>query len=172
MTVAAIRELYEFNAWAHRRVFDALAALPTDQYLRDLKSSHGGIHGTLCHIVWAEQLWLTRWLGTPNPAVKQGKDLVSLAEVRARWEDVEIERGRFLDGLTEARLEETLTIQPTMGGAYVHSYLQTLQHVVDHSSYHRGQIITLLRQLGVKPPSTGLILFYRERSAGRHIPNF
>jgi len=43
---------------------------------------------------------------------------------------------------------------------------------VDHSSYHRGQIITLLRQLGVKPPSTGLILFYRERATGRLIPNF
>src|SRR5206468_8811497 len=140
MDLAEARALFAYNAWANRRVFTALRALPPDQYLRDLKSSHGGIHGTLCHIVWAEQLWLTRWLGTPNPAVKQGKDLVSLAEVRARWEDVERERGRFLDGLTEARLEETLTIQPTMGGAYVHSYLQTLQPVVGHSSYPRGQI--------------------------------
>jgi len=44
--------------------------------------------------------------------------------------------------------------------------------VVDHASYHRGQVITLLRQLGVQPPSTGLILFYRERATGRHLPNF
>jgi len=172
MTVAAIRELYEFNAWAHRRIFDALTSLPTDQYLRDLKSSHGGIHGTLCHIVWAEQLWLTRWLGAPPPAVAQGRDLGSLAEVRARWEDVETKRRAFFEGLTDAQLTATLTVQPSTGGAYVHTYLQTLQHAVDHSSYHRGQIITLLRQLGVKPPSTGLILFYRERATGRLIPNF
>src|SRR3989475_8568441 len=52
---------------ANRRVFTALRALPPEQYFRDLKSSHGGIHGTLCHIVWAEQLWLYRWLGKPNP---------------------------------------------------------------------------------------------------------
>ncbi|HEU5262320.1 MAG TPA: DinB family protein [Gemmatimonadales bacterium] len=166
MTVAEVRQLYQFNAWANRRIFAALAALPAEQYLRDLKSSHGGIHGTLCHIVWAEQLWLHRWLGKANPAVQQGKDLASLADARARWEDVEAERGRFLQGLTDAKLADSITIQPTTGGAYVHTYQQTLQHTVDHSSYHRGQIITMLRQLGVKPPSTGLIGFYRERPTG------
>ncbi len=41
------------------------------------------------------------------------------------------------------------------------------RHVVDHGSYHRGQVITMMRQLGVKPPSTGLILFYRERATGK-----
>jgi len=172
MAVAEVRELFEFNAWAHRRIFDALAALPTEQYFRDLKSSHGGIHGTLCHLVWAEQLWLTRWLRRPPPAVAQGKDLASLAEVRARWEAVESERAAFLEGQTDATLAATLTVQPTRGGAYVHTYFETLQHTVDHSSYHRGQIVTLLRQLGVQPPSTGLILFYRERSTGRPILNY
>jgi len=172
MTVAVVRELYEFNAWANARIFDVLASLPTDEYLRDLRSSHGGIHGTLCHIVWAEHLWLTRWLGRSPPAVAQGKDLASLAEVRARWQEVATQRQPFLDALTEATLAATLTVHPSTGGAYVHTYLQTLQHAVDHSSYHRGQIITLLRQLGVKPPSTGLILFYRERATGREIRNF
>jgi uncharacterized damage-inducible protein DinB len=172
MNVAEVRELYEFNAWAQRRILDALAPLPAEQYLRDLKSSHGGIHGTLCHIVWVEHLWLTRWLGRPSPAVAQGKDLTSLADVRARGEEVEAERGRFLHGLTDAKLSDTITVKPTMGGAYVHTYFQTLQHVVDHSSYHRGQVITMMRQLGVKPPSTGLILFYRERATGRQVANF
>src|SRR2546425_432399 len=158
MNVTEVRELYAYNAWAQRPLFKPLPQLPAEPYLRDLKSSHGGIHGTLCHIVWAEQLWLSRWVGSPKPAVAQGKDLASLAAARARWEEVEAQRSTFLDGLTDATLAATITIQPTMGGAYVHTYLQTLQHVVDHSSYHRGQIITLLRQLGVQPPSTGLIL--------------
>ena len=164
MNVAEVRELYDYNAWAHARIFEALGRLPAEQYVRDLRSSHGGIHGTLCHIVWAEELWLNRWLGKPNPAVAQGKDLASLAAARARWEEVERARAAFLRALTDAGLAGTITIKPTTGGAYVHTYLQTLQHVVDHSSYHRGQIITMLRQLGVQPPSTGLILFYRERS--------
>ena len=85
-------ELFDYNAWANRTIFAAVAQLPDEQYFRDLKSSYGGIHGTLAHIVWAEQLWLHRWLGRPNPEVAQGRDLRALRDVRARWEEVEAER--------------------------------------------------------------------------------
>ncbi len=170
-------ELFDYNAWANRTIFDAVAQLPDDQYLRDLKSSYGGIHGTLAHlkssyggihgtlahIVWAEQLWLHRWLGRPNPAVPQGEDLRSLGEVRARWEDVDAQRGRFVAGLSEARLDDTRLVKPSSGGEYVHSFRQMFRHFINHSSYHRGQIVTFLRQLGAKPPSTDLILYYRRR---------
>src|SRR2546428_14146589 len=95
MTPAEVQELFAFNAWASRRIFDGAAQLGAADYLRDLKSSHGGIPGTLCHIVWAEHLWLTRWLGEPKPAVAQGKDSASLTEERARWEEGAARRGRF-----------------------------------------------------------------------------
>jgi len=163
MTADEVRELLAYNAWANRKFFDALASLPEEQYHRDLQSSFGGIHGTLAHIVWAEQLWLHRLLGKPAPATPQGRDLATLADVRARWESVEAERGGFLAGLRDADLTATRSVQPTTGGAYVHSLRQIFRHVVDHSSYHRGQIVTLLRQLGVKPPASGLMFYYRER---------
>src|SRR5213082_3059352 len=128
MNVPEVRELYDFNAWAHRRIFAALARLPPDEYFRDLKSSHGGLHGTLCHIVWAEQLWLNRWLAQPNPAVPQGRDLTTLAAARARWEAIETERATFLAGLTERRLDETMTVSPSTGGEYVHSFREMFRH--------------------------------------------
>ena len=164
MNVAGVKELFDYNRWANRRIFEALGALLPDQYFQDLKSSFGSIHGTLSHIVWAEQLWLHRWLGKPAPAVPQGKDLAGLPDARARWNAIDGERTAFLDGFTDQRLADTVTIQPTSGGAYSHSYKEMFLHTVDHSSYHRGQIVTMLRQLGVKPPSTGLIGFYRERA--------
>jgi uncharacterized damage-inducible protein DinB len=154
-------ELFDYNAWAHRILFDAVALLPEEQYLRDLKSSYGGIHGTLAHIVWVEQLWLHRWLGKPNPSVPQGADLKSLQDVISRWEGVEAERARFVAGLDESGLDETRLVKPSSGGAYVHTLRQMFRHFINHSSYHRGQIVTFLRQLGVKPPSTDLILYYR-----------
>jgi len=98
MTVEEARELFGYNAWANRLLFDAAARLSDELYHRDLKSSFGGIHGTLAHIVWAEQLWLHRWLGRPNPGVPQGRDLTSLAAVRARWEEVEGSAGRSCRG--------------------------------------------------------------------------
>ena len=162
MTVAEVRELFAYNAWANRRFFAALEPLPAESYFRDLKSSHGGLHGTLCHIVWAEQLWLNRWLAQPHPAVPQGRDLTTLAAAHARWEAIETERDAFLAGLIERRLEETLAVRPSTGGEYLHTFREMFRHAVDHSSYHRGQLVTLLRQVGATPPGTGLVAFYRE----------
>jgi uncharacterized damage-inducible protein DinB len=156
-------ELFAYNAWGHRIIFDAVGTLPDGEYHRDLKSSFGGIHGTLAHIVWAEQLWLHRWLGRPNPAVAQGTDLRTLADVRSRWEQVEGEREAFAAGLNDARLEETRVVKPSTGGEYVHSFRQMFRHFVNHSSYHRGQIVVFLRQLGHAAPNTDLIRFYRQR---------
>jgi len=126
-----------------------------------LRSSHGGIHATLAHIVWAEQLWLCRWLGAPNPKVPQGKDLTSLAAVRARWEEVETERAALLRDFPDARLSETRAVKPSTGGEFQHSFREMFRHAIDHSSYHRGQVVTMLRQVGVVPPVTGLIFYYR-----------
>lgn len=154
-------ELFDYNAWANRIIFDAVAQLPDEQYFRDLKSSFGGVHGTLCHIVWVEQVWLHRWLGRPNPAVAQGTDLKSLAEVRSRWDAVEAERGSFLAGFNEKRLEDTIRVRPSGGGEFTHSFRQMFRHFINHSSYHRGQIVTFLRQLGSKAPNTDLIRYYR-----------
>src|SRR3989442_7202136 len=165
LTLAEVRELFAYNAWANRRLFAALEPLPVEAYVRDLKSSHGGLHGTLCHIVWAEQLWLNRWLAQPNPAVPQGRDLTTLAAARTRWEAIEAERAAFLAGLSERRLDETMTVSPSTGGEDGDSFREMLRHAIDHSRYHRGQFATLLRQGGATPPGAGLIVFYREGRA-------
>ena len=165
MTLDEVRELFAYNAWANRALFDGVAHVPADDYLRDLKSSHGGIHGTLCHTVWAEHLWLTRWLGAAPPALAQGRDLKSLADVRSRWEEVEAQRAAFLGRFTAARLDDTVLVTPTRGGEFAHTFGQMFRHLVNHSAYHRGQVVTMMRQLGVKPPSTDLILFYRRTSS-------
>jgi uncharacterized damage-inducible protein DinB len=162
MRVDEANELFRYNAWANRVLFAAVSAVPAAEYLRDLKSSHGGIHGTLAHLVWAEALWLARWQARPNPAVPQGKDLHSLADVRARWKEIEAQRSAWLAGFTDERLDGTVKVKPTTGGEYLHTYRQMFRHLINHSSYHRGQVVTMLRQLGHTPPSTDLILFYRQ----------
>lgn len=167
MTAEEVRELFAYNAWANRQLFDAAATLPEEHYFRDLRSSHGGIHGTLAHIVWAEELWLRRWLRQPNPAVTQGRDLRTLAEVRARWEQVEGERTGFLQRVTDATLVERRAVKPSTGGEFQHTFGEMFRHAIDHSSYHRGQVVTLLRQVGAVPPTTGLIVYYRVRPAAK-----
>jgi uncharacterized damage-inducible protein DinB len=164
LTMAQVRELFTYNAWANRKLFSALAALSAEDYKRDLKTSFGGVNGTVNHIVWAEQLWLSRWLGAPPPAVAQGRDLDTLQAAQARWESIEQERTRFLNGLNDASLANVIIVKASTGGEFRHALRETLLHTADHSTYHRGQIIAMLRQLGRTPPATGMITFYRERT--------
>ena len=164
LTVTQVRELFTYNAWANRKLFTALAAVSAEDYKRDLKTSFGGVNGTVNHIVWAEELWLRRCQGAPPPAVPQGRDLDSLAAAQQRWEGIEQDRNRFLDGLTDSSLANTVVVKASSGGEFRHQLRETLLHVTDHSTYHRGKIIAMLRQLGRTPPGTGLIQFYRERT--------
>jgi uncharacterized damage-inducible protein DinB len=163
MNLHDIKQLVAFNQWANQIFFDALKQFPAEQYGRDLQSSHGGIHGTLAHLVGAEQGWLSRWRQQPGTATNV-RQLISLTDLRAYWESVCTEMTQFLDSLDDQKLQDTLTTQ-SMSGLVTVTYWQMIQHVVDHSSYHRGQIVTMLCQLGVTPPSAGMMRFHRERRA-------
>ncbi|MFN0158109.1 MAG: DinB family protein [Bacteroidota bacterium] len=161
MTLQEIKTLHAYNSWANNRIFDTLAGLSAEQYMEDMKSSHGGIHGTLVHTVGAEKVWLERFQGAPQPFLT-ADGLRSLVEVRVVWEKVGFDTAKWLGGMSDKKLGETFTMTTLKGDVFTHVFWQAFQHVVNHSSYHRGQIITMLRQMGIKPVSTDLILFYRE----------
>jgi uncharacterized damage-inducible protein DinB len=161
MTLSELKLLHAYNSWANNRVFDAVAQLPSDQYMQDMKSSHGGIHGTLVHTVGAEKVWLERFTGEPQPFLSQNPPK-SLAELKTIWEKVGYDYAKWLGSMTDKKLTGTFTMKTLKGDTFTHVFWHAFQHVVNHSSYHRGQIITMLRQLGAKPVSTDLILFYRE----------
>ena len=169
MTLHEIKLLHAFNAWDTNRIFDAVGALPADDVLKDMKSSHQGIHGTLFHIVAGEKIWLSRWVGNPDARLMAASEAPSLADVKAVWEKAGFDMAKFLGSMSDKKLHETFTMTTSTGQTYTHLYWQAIQHLVDHSSYHRGQIITLMRQLGHTPPSTGLIAFYREIAKGKRI---
>ena len=69
-------------------------------------------------------------------------------------------------GLTQEDLDRVIEYQTMKFGAYRNPLWESMQHVVNHGTYHRGQVTTLLRQLGARPMLTDLMHFYRERSAG------
>ena len=161
MTLAEIKTLHAYNSWADNQIFDTLGTIPGDQYRADMKSSHGGLHGTMVHLVGAEKIWLERWLGSVQPMLSTNPP-GSLDELKAVWEKVGFDTAKWLGTMTDKKLGGTFTMKTLDGKTFTHIFWQAFQHLVNHSSYHRGQIVTMFRQLGVKPPTTDLIRFYRE----------
>ncbi len=166
MTSEEIRLLYDYNSWANHRILNACGALTDEQFTRDLGSSFRSVRDTLAHILGAEWLWLERWWHGISPAALPKADqFPNLASLRHRWAEIESDLLRFVASLSSERLTAVQSYRNTEGKGYSQPLGEMLQHLVNHGSYHRGQITTMLRQLGAKPISTDLIVFYRERAS-------
>jgi uncharacterized damage-inducible protein DinB len=159
-----LRLLYAYNIWANHRLLESCAALSKDQFTRDLGSSFRSVRDTVVHILGAEWLWLERFLGNSPTALPQAAEFPDLASVRERWIELERNLMSFVSLLAAEDLVRVYEFRTTKGVTYPSALWQALQHVVNHGTYHRGQIATMLRQLGLKPNYTDLIYFYRERA--------
>jgi uncharacterized damage-inducible protein DinB len=159
-----IRQLYEFNAWANRRSLTAAAALTHEQFTKSMSSSFPSIRDTLAHIFGAEWIWLERFQGRSPAGLPDATQYPDVATLGERWGEFEPRLLNFVRGLTQSDLDRTLEYKTLKFGVYSNPLWQSMQHVVNHGSYHRGQVTTMLRQLGAQPILTDLMHFYRERA--------
>ncbi len=165
MTPEETRVLYDYNSWANHRTVDACAALTTEQFLKDLGSSFRSVRDTLAHILGGEWVWLERFQGRSPRTMPSADAYPDLAALQARWAEIERNLLTFVAGLKQQDIDRVFEYKTMNYGVYKNPMGQALQHLVNHGTYHRGQVTTLLRQLGVKPAATDLIHFYRERAA-------
>jgi uncharacterized damage-inducible protein DinB len=159
MDLESIRELYGYNRWANARSLEAAAAVSTEDFTREVGGSFASLRGTLAHMYGAEWIWLQRWKGISPRQLPFSLEFPDVASIRSRWQAVENERQVFLDALDPARLAEVLSYVNLQGQTFAYPLRRMLQHVVNHGTYHRGQITTLLRQLGAVPLATDLLLY-------------
>jgi uncharacterized damage-inducible protein DinB len=158
--------LYDYNAWANHRSLGAASALTAEQFTRSLGSSFSSVRETLAHICGAEWIWLERFQGRSPSALPDTKQFDTVLDLREHWLSQEARLLAFVKGLTQEDLDRVIEYQTMKFGAYRNPLWESMQHVVNHGTYHRGQVTTLLRQLGARPMLTDLMHFYRERSAG------
>jgi uncharacterized damage-inducible protein DinB len=162
MTTGEARELFAYDAWANGLVFEAAAGLSEEQLAHVVASSFPSVVGTLAHLVGAEWVWLRRWLGESPGGFPDWVSKPVLADIRARLSAIQEEREAFAAGLSDGDLSRPVAYRNLAGKAFSDSLDGLIRHVVNHSTYHRGQVATQLRQLGLKPPSTDLIVFLRQ----------
>ncbi|MGA9118778.1 MAG: DinB family protein [Bacteroidota bacterium] len=162
MAPQEMRQLFAFNAWATNRIFDALEKLPAEQVGKDLQSSHKSILNTLVHLVGAERAWCSRWTGATVEPFLTVADAPNIMVLKETWNKVGFETAKFLGSLSEKKLTELFEMKTSKGDVLKLVYWHSMLHVIDHSTYHRGQVVTMMRQLGAVPPNTGMNTFFRE----------
>jgi uncharacterized damage-inducible protein DinB len=167
MTITEVRHLFTYTEWANERVLTAAEKLPAEDLLRDVHISHKSILGTLLHTAGADWLWLERWRGNSpvGPNVWAGytpDDARSLQQVREKWQEVMRQRNEYLETVSDADLSRQLGYTRFTGEPYSLPLAQQIQHVINHATLHRGQVVGMIRQLGIAPPPTDLLFYLME----------
>jgi len=165
MKPAEMRELFAFNAWADHKIIGAAEALTAEQFTKAMGSSFSSVRDTLVHIWAVEWIWLERLQGRSPSGFPDANEFADLASMRGRWAEIEKHWLEYVSRLNESELGEEVDYKTMSSGPARNPRWQMMQHVVNHSTYHRGQVTTMLRQLGAKGVGTDLITFYRERKA-------
>jgi uncharacterized damage-inducible protein DinB len=160
-----ISRLLRYTVWANHRIMRAAVTLAVEDFKKDLGGSHGGVRGTLAHSMWAELVWLERWKGMPTPPRIDEARFGNVVELRDRWTVIEEHRQAWLEGLAVDGPASVIRYKTTEGMAYENPLWQLVQHATNHSTYHRGQVLIFLRQLGAKPVATDMIAWDREEQA-------
>jgi len=166
MTHTELVDLIDYHYWARDRMLEAVAGLAPDQLTQPLAGSFGSVRETLVHSYSAEWVWYSRWNGVSPEAPLSADgfpDLVSLVDA---WRELEQQVRTFVGRLDDGQVDRKIDYRMMNGTAARSSFQQMLQHVVNHGTYHRGQVTTLLRQLGVSSPrSTDMSTYFRERES-------
>jgi uncharacterized damage-inducible protein DinB len=166
MTADDVHTLIDYHYWALHRMLAAVAPLSAEQFTRDMGNSFGSVRDTLAHIHAAEWIWLARWQGESPTSLPAPDRFPDLAAVQVSCRDHEAALRAFFAPLDDDALARVIQYTLINGTTSAAALWHMLQHVVNHATYHRGQVTTMLRQLGAAPPkSQDLIAFYRERSA-------
>jgi len=165
MDLTALRELYDYNYWANRRILDKAELVSEAQLKQATGFSFDSLHGTLVHTMSAEWLWRTRMQeGISPPAMHDPATFPTLASLRSAWGEEEAQMRAFLGGLRDDRLPSTITYHNTRGEACSNALWESLAHVVLHGMQHRSECAAMLTSFGHSPGWIDFIVFVREKT--------
>ena len=161
MTAHEVRTHIRYSGWASRKLLDAAREVPPEEMARANGISHGSLLGTLAHIYEADTIWYIRTVDASEPLL-QGADLATLEQ---RWPALQRKWEAWAEGLADQDLERVVDYKMMNGTPGSTPLSQIVLHVVNHATLHRGQAMGMLRQMGVPPPHTDLIYYYRDLAA-------
>jgi uncharacterized damage-inducible protein DinB len=163
MMFSSIGQLHlRYHKWANSQIMEECLKLTAEQLVKDFGGSFGSIYDTAKHLYQADFVWLDRLEAQPTHDLSRYEAPGCTFELRDAWAGVQDKLIAFGAALGETDWEREISYKNTRGDAFKSSIWQIVLQVVNHGTYHRGQITNLLRMSGAKPVNLDLIRFYRD----------
>jgi uncharacterized damage-inducible protein DinB len=165
MTKKYFIELSEYHAWANEQVCGWLEKISEEEWNRPLVSSFNSLRETILHVAGAEKIWVERLLKYPALRTLSETFNGSKKELIKIWKEISKSFKKLIKDMPEDQFHQKLKYKTTKGIEYNQPYYQLLAHVINHSTYHRGQVVTMLREVGFTDlNSTDLATFFKTKN--------
>ena len=156
------RMLARYNAWANREIFDAVAALPTDEATKQRATLFKNMVHTLNHNYVIDRIWQAHLEGREHGyGARNTPDHPPLDELWRAQQEIDAWYVAWADAQTDASLAERLTVTLIGGNRTAMTRGEMLLHVINHTSYHRGFVGDLFYQVPARPPTTDLPVYLK-----------
>ena len=163
ITTRTARMLTRYNAWANKVMFDAVAALPEGEAVKERQSLFRNIVHTLNHNYVIDLIWQAHLEGRDHGfAARNTKDHPPLSELWKKQQEIDAWYVAWSDAMSDAKLDETVNFTLIGGNQGAMTRGEILLHVVNHTTYHRGFAADLFYQVPARPPTTDLPVYLRE----------
>lgn len=151
-------KLIDYNIWAHRRILEQVQTFPQETFTKEVGGSFPSIHLTLRHLLESDWIWFNRWKGLPYLLLPSDWDTNTAESIAQRWLPIQ-EESRLL--MAERLKDENADIHFTTkrGAAYRMKVTDVAIHITNHGTYHRGQIVNMIRILGEQPVNTDYFIY-------------
>lgn len=156
-------ELAQYNIWANDIVVEWLQQISEQQWNADITSSFNSIALTCIHIAGAEKVWYERWINKSSPVFLFNEFNGSKNELIAIWKQASQNIHEFIQTIEDEKLNNLFTFKRLNGEYNEMLYWQSFAHVINHSTYHRGQLVTMFRQVGFANVSSTDYLTYTRK---------
>ena len=162
MKKSEILTFYRYNAWANARILDTTAQVTPEQFLAPAPYSHGGLRGTLVHILFAEWIWRVRWEGISPTKGFMPEDFPTFEALHSRWKTEENALMAFVENVNEQKLDSVVHYSRTGGEPRENILWHLMLHLVNHGTQHRSEAAIMLTDFGHSPGDIDFITYLRE----------
>jgi uncharacterized damage-inducible protein DinB len=154
--------LAAYNIWADDIAIEWLNQINDEQWNQVIISSFSSIRQTAIHIVSAKKIWIDFWTNAPDPVYLSAEFKGTRNELITIWKTASADLKNFIEAYPEENYLQQINFKKPNGEGGQMEFSQTFPHMINHATYHRGQLVTLLRQAGfTKLSSTDLFTYYR-----------
>ena len=159
MIVEQYQKMWRYNDWAWDHVFNSMAQISEDEYMKERPFFWGSLHGLLSHSLAAEVIWINRLNGVSPKRLLTADDFSGLQAIKTEWHPIRQQWHEYLSALTEEHARSICHYTAPEGTAQQVKVADIITHAANHATDHRSQMTPILAQLGKPTPELDFLFF-------------